>query len=194
MFFLRDLLNRLDQCVLTAEDIEQIETQRAKYGPAVYDYIHPWAESFAPNGSAWHQSSKFVPFPVLDPRLFDLAVDFWLDPDAALFKAFRRLETIVAERLSASGFDARDMPASKLFPAAFNRPDSLLTWPDQSQGEVIGRSNLFVGTYSAYRNARAHREAPKNQNGALLELLAINHLYLLERSAVERDSGERSAE
>ena len=183
----KDLLDRLDRCLLTAGDLGQIETTRPKFGPDVYDYVHPYVATFAPNGSAWHASRPSIPYAVLDPRLFDLAVDFWIDPDAALMKAFRKLETIVAECLLASGVDSNDMPASKLFPGAFNKSDGPLIWRDLSSGEVVGRINLFVGTYSAYRNARVHREGEMDEQQALIELLAVNHLYLLERHAVERE-------
>ncbi|MBM2578180.1 hypothetical protein JQC91_17875 [Jannaschia sp. Os4] len=182
-----DLLDRLDRCVLTTDDLRQIESTRPTYGPDVYDYVHPYVTSFAPEGSAWHASQASIPYAVLDPRLFDLAVDFWVDPDAALMKAFRKLETIIAERLLANGIDPNDMPASKLFPVAFNRPDGPLTWRDLSSGEVVGRVNLFVGTYSAYRNARVHREGEVDEQQALIELLAVNHLFLLEGRAVERE-------
>ena len=181
-----DLLDRLDRCALTDADLKRIEGARPTFGPDVYDYIHPFEDTLDAGGATWHASAPSIPYAVLDPRLFDLALDFWADPDAALLKAFRRLETIVARRLEAGGVDPADKPGSKLFAAAFNEPNGHLTWPQAPSSVVSGRVSLFTGTYMAYRNARAHREGRIDERDALIELLAVNHLYLSEAQAVAR--------
>ena len=47
---------------------------------------------------------------------------------------------------------------SKLFKKAFLGDKAALIWPDLDSGESVGRANLFIATYSAFRNPRAHRE------------------------------------
>lgn len=74
------------------------------------------------------------------------------------------------------------MTGAKLFASAFGGDSPKLTWPDIDPGERQGRANLFIGSVTAHRNVRAHREAIEaSRSDELSEFLLLNHLYRLER-------------
>jgi len=182
-----DLLHRLDLCVLTEGDLAWLVRQRPKHGPAIYDYIHPFDRNEFGREALWRGRPPVIPFPAIDERLLDLAIGFWGDPDAALMKAFRRLEEIVRDRLAAAGMEVDGKTGAKLFATAFHGDDAPLTWPGVPDSEKVGRANLFAATFAMFRNARAHREDIDDPDRAVLELLAVNQLYRLEGMAVSRD-------
>jgi hypothetical protein len=76
--------------------------------------------------------------------------------------------------------------SAKLFSRVFTGKDAVLTWDVPDEGERNGRINLFTGTYMAYRNPSAHREAPKSE--LLAEFLLLNQLYRLESEAVKTET------
>ncbi|RYG57725.1 MAG: hypothetical protein EON56_01805 [Alphaproteobacteria bacterium] len=69
---------------------------------------------------------------------------------------------------------------------AFQGENSRLAWEGVEQAEQNGRAQLFVGTYLAYRNRRAHRELQQHVDDALPELLLLNHLFVLEGKSITR--------
>jgi hypothetical protein len=111
----------------------------------------------------------------------DLALDFWNSPDNGLLVAYRRLEDIVRERTAIKHYGA------KLFSQAFNPGDGALMWEHIDDGERAGKMQLFIGTYGAHRNRRAHKELQTHSGELLAEFLLLNHLYCLERDAVDRE-------
>lgn len=171
----QDLLARLDMSALTHHDLDAIN--KAKHVPArrLNDYIAERDWERARSGGAWAEFPPVVPFMVIDLRIADLARDFWADPDARLFTAWRRLEDRIRERIRSHDHGA------KLFSAAFLGEKSVLAWPDIDSGEQTGRANVFTGAYSAYRNPRAHRELEHDTAAQLGELLVVNQLYRWER-------------
>lgn len=110
----------------------------------------------------------------------DLAITFWNSPDAQLFTAYRRLEDRIRERLGIGEIGA------KLCSTAFYPPGRLY-WPGIENGEQVGRANLFIGAFTAYRNPRAHRQLKEPPASQLTEFLLVNQLYRLEGEAVIRD-------
>jgi hypothetical protein len=131
------------------------------------------------DGTLWRDEfPPVIPFAAIDPRIMDLALDFWKHSDNSLLGGYRRLEDIVRARTGIAHH------GTKLFSQAFNPDSGALTWTDSDDGERAGRLQLFTGTYAAHRNPRAHRE-PKDRSAALLnEFLLLNHLYVLERYSV----------
>jgi len=127
-----------------------------------------------------------IPFLLIDPRIHDLAVDFFLNPDSTLTRAYRRLEEIVRKRTGLAG------EGQKLFSAAFHVDSSPLTWDVPDINEAKGRAQLFVAVFAAFRNARAHREIDVGESVELRELLLVNELYRLEGEALTRDELERN--
>ena len=69
--------------------------------------------------------------------------------------------------------------------AAFLGNTAKLTWHLDETSESLGRGNLFVGAFMAYRNHRAHREPMNEPAYALDEFLLLNHLFCLERQALD---------
>jgi uncharacterized protein (TIGR02391 family) len=144
------------------------------------DYLHGVHDDLEEKGGLWNEFEPVIPFAIIDRRLVDIAKDFWSNPDEKLMTAVRRLEDVVRKRTSSA------VHGTKLFSQAFHPNDGRLGWPTLDPGEQTGRMNLFVGTYMAYRNPRAHCEPIHNRKGALLEFLLINHLYCLEHEAIDR--------
>lgn len=129
-----------------------------------------------------------IPFGLLDSRLVDIAVNFFHDPDANLYKAFRRLETLVVSRSGLKGENGL-----KLFQKAFLHDDSPLHWNDVCKAETVSKVDLFKGVFGTYRNSRFHREPDEDHIRACVrELMLINELYHLESLAVKRSLQQRT--
>jgi hypothetical protein len=178
----KTVLARLDQSALTVVDLDNIESSKTIRPRRLWDYIF---EKDAPNIKAknpWSSRRTVLPFSIIDPRIADLALQFWDDPDGVLLKIHRRLETIIRDRISHLK-DNEEVTGSRLFSAAFNGDKPPLAWPNVGMSECKGRANLFIGISSAYRNPRAHREASGNSQDQLSEFLLVNHLYRLESEA-----------
>ena len=54
----------------------------------------------------------------------------------------------------------------------------------------MNRPAELIGTFMAYRNPRSHREVRDYRTGQLAEFLLLNHLYCLEREAIEATVGD----
>ena len=115
-----------------------------------------------------------IPLALVDPRIFDLALSFWTEPDAKLFAGYRRLEGIVRERTDI------DEHGQRLFVKAFGGDDAPLYWKGVSGGEQDGRVGFFSAAFKAYRNPRAHRESDEGPKHLLDEFLVLNHLFRLD--------------
>jgi hypothetical protein len=174
-----EVIERLDESSLTRADIEAIDAAEAVRPSRWYDYIFEDDFKRGKNGTLWQKFPLVIPFAVIDGRLADLALSFWEDPDNRLLTGYRRLEDIVRNRT------AVDEHGAKLFSQAFAPKGGRLTWKDVSEGERAGRMTLFTGTYTAYRNPRAHRESKHKGEKLLEEFLLLNHLYRLEKEASE---------
>jgi hypothetical protein len=180
-------MTRLDRSALTSRDLELCNT-----GPVVRpsrwgdDYIEARDFDRAHHGKLWRQFPAVLPYSVIDPRLADLARDFWDRPDHCLTIGYRRLEDSVRTR---SGLTDH---GQKLFHAAFEPAKGKLAWPTPHRAERVGRRELFTGVFGAYRNPRQHREHP--QSDALAEFLLLNHLFRLEAEAVPFDEAPALAE
>jgi uncharacterized protein Ymh len=173
------LLDRLDHSALTIADVENITTAHAVRPGRWFEYILDRHEEQGRNGTLWQEFPPVVPFSIIDHRIMDLARNFWEDPDSNLLRGYRRLEDLVRERTDLNE------SSTKLFSRVFIGKDAVLTWTVADESERIGRANLFVGTFMAYRNPRAHQENPKTE--LLAEFLLLNHLYQLEREAVNAE-------
>ena len=180
----QDLIDRLDQSALTEQDLAFLEAARPGRSNRVYDYILPDHWDCEDIGGLWREFPFAIPFAVIDSRITDLAITFWQRPDEKLMTGYRRLEDIVRARIGADEYGA------KLFSVAFVGPTSKLRWTDVDGGEQTGRASLFTGTFMAYRNPRAHREPANRPDKQLTEFLLLNHLFVLERDAVDREAAE----
>lgn len=177
-------LHRLNSSALTFGDLERVDAARPIRPRRLWQYvIDRHAER---DINPWRQLVPVMPLSLIDGRLAELARTFWDDPDTALLKAHRRLETIVRDRVAVIAADATSAVGAKLYGLAFNGEDAPLRWPCATLSERQGRASLFIGTAMAYRNARAHGEADGNPSEQLAEFLLVNHLFRLEGEARPR--------
>jgi Protein of unknown function (Hypoth_ymh) len=178
----RSLLDKIDDSALTKSDLKRVKKMRYVRPSRWYDYVSECDFERAREGTLWREEfPPVIPFALIDPRIMDLALDFWNSPDNGLLVAYRRLEDIVRERAAIKQHGA------KLFSQAFDTRDGALTWEHVDDGERTGRIQLFIGTYGAHRNRRAHKELQTHSGELLAEFLLLNHLYCLERDAVEHE-------
>lgn len=173
------MMNKLNNSSLNDNDIDLIFKGKIIRPIRLHDYIYPFRKEVLDTYSPKHYYPLELPYSIIDDRIFDLALAFKQDPDSALTKAYKRLEDIVRER---TGLNEH---STKLFSQAFNTSNAPLTWLVPDKSEVVGRANLFLGTYQAFRNARTHREKlEENLVHQYREFLMINELYLLEAEAI----------
>jgi hypothetical protein len=174
----QEFINRLDSSALTRIDLEMLKRSEPCRPSRWHDYVREGHFEHARKGMLWQEEfPPVIPFAMIDGRIFDLALSFWDNPDSNLLRGYRRLEDIVRER---TGLDEH---GSKLFSHAFNPSDGVLTWRNIDDGERSGRMQLFIGTYNAHRNRRAHIELGGHNTELLAEFLLLNHLYRLEKDS-----------
>lgn len=182
-----NLLERLDHSALNSADMQGINTARRIRPWRWIDYIWEQHRHSADTGTLWQDRSPTIPYPIIDPRLLDNALTFWDDPDSCLLKGYRLLEDILRDRTNHTGH------GTKLFAAVFSsNTSSMLTWPDIEDNELEGRRMLFIGTFKAYRNRRAHKVFHSDESSQLEELLLLNHLFKLESQAIDADIDQRT--
>jgi hypothetical protein len=174
----RELMERLDASGLTKKDIDGIEAARPVRPSRWYDYVLDRHSDQEDAGRVWWDFDPVIPLGLVDPRLVDLAMNFRERPGDCLRNGYCRLEDIVRSRTGLQEHGQR------LFSQAFG-PGGKLEWAGAVDGEHTGRMQLFVATYMAYRNPRAHRETP-DAGDMYGEFLLLNHLYGLEALAVAR--------
>jgi Protein of unknown function (Hypoth_ymh) len=176
----RSLLEKIDDSALTKSDFKKIKKTRHVRPSRWHDYVSERDFERAREGTLWREEfPAVIPFALIDARIMDLARDFWNSPDNSLLVGYRRLEDIVRERTATKNH------GTKLFSQAFNPGDGALTWEQADDGERAGRMQLFTGTYGAHRNLRAHKEVKTHSEELLGEFLLLNHLYCLERDAID---------
>jgi hypothetical protein len=171
-----NLLERLDDSMLTSEDIKMLQDPKLAKGAKWHAYVFDDDYEMEKEGRLWRNFPPVIPFSIIDIRLIDLAKLFWDSPDDKLLTGYKRLEDIVRIRA-----DLKEH-GSKLFSQAFIKGP--LGWSDIDEGEKIGRANLFINAYMAHRNPRAHRELEDNSGAQLSEFLLLNHLFILEAQCV----------
>jgi hypothetical protein len=169
-----DLINRLDRSNLTISDLEFIQSSRPIRPNRWHDYVREMHFEKAREGTIWREFPPVMPFGLIDFRITDLALSFWQNTDHALQSGYRRLEDAVRKSTGLKNHGER------LFSGAFMPPDAKLHWKDINESEALGRAQLFIATFKAYRNPRAHRELGGNSYEDLTEFLLLNHLFLLE--------------
>jgi hypothetical protein len=173
----KEVLDRLDESALTKGDLAEIKTTRPVRPIRLYnDYIWPGHFSEEISNEPWKEFPPVIPFAIVDNRIRDLATSFWDDPDKKLMDGYRRLEDILRDQTG-----LKDV-GSTLFTKIFLKAQ-LLTWEGIDAGERVGRAQLFVGAYQAYRNPRAHHEDKHHDYEQLSEFLLLNHLFKLQKEA-----------
>ncbi|MCY1523989.1 hypothetical protein D9M68_589040 [compost metagenome] len=172
------VMDRILSATLTQQDLMNLESSIKVLPSRLYDYAYDVGMHSRPPAAALRSFEPIIPFGIIDDRIADLAIHFFKDTNAQLLTGYSRLESLIRNRTGLSG------AGSKLFSAAFRGSPPLLGWPDIDPNEQAGRANLFISVFQAYRNRRAHNELTADQKHDLAELLLLNNLYLLERTAV----------
>jgi hypothetical protein len=172
------LIRRIDDAALTVVDLEAILGSPEIRPTRWYGYIYAVHNDRRDRAVVWGQFPAVMPWQVIDPRITDLAKAFFENADNAILTGFRRLEDLVRTRTGS------DEHGGKLFSQAFLGESSKLHWPKIASSEQTGRGQIFTGTFSAFRNPRAHQEV--HGGDSLAEFLALNLMYRLESSAVDR--------
>lgn len=176
-----EVLESVDKGCLTKEQLAKLESTPRVLPVKFYDYIIGSSIEY------YQQFNKYLfpyilPLAIIDTRIMDLAKTLRDEPDARLFTGYRRLEDAVREK---SGL--KNEVSTKLFSKAFTGDESILIWQSAEKSENKGLAQLFVGTYMAYRNKRAHKEQDDSNEIVIREFLLLNELFLLEAKSVLRD-------
>jgi len=176
-----EIHERLELMQLTASDLATIEKAKRR---SVYqaDYLSERDYEDAEKGRLWlRRVDPIIPLALIAPPLADLVPGFAANPDHALLTGYRRLEDAVRA--------ASDLTETKrLMSAAFLGPNAPLGWPEIDSGAQEGRAQLFVATYMAFRNQRAHREQTRASfTNDVREFLLLNLLFDLLGSATRKE-------
>jgi len=175
----KGVMDHLSKSALTIGDLAEIQATRPIHPVRFYnDYL--WEEHYKDKDEPWKEFPPVIPFAIVDNRIRDLATSFWDDPDKKLMDGYRRLEDLIREQTGSKA------SGSTLFNKIFLGDKPILSWEDIDGGERAGRANLFVGAYLAYRNPRAHHEKKPDKREQLSEFLLLNHLYKLQKEAVQK--------
>lgn len=176
------VLQDLNRSRLRAADLDEILTLEPVRPMRWHEYIYAvTAATRSAFADVRRASPALLPLAVFDARIGDLVLRFREDPDDALHKGYRRLEDAVRERTRLHGESG-----SSLMSRAFQGDSSHLHWPRIGSTEQKGRGNLFAGAFMAFRNRRAHRELPVDEDQAVREFLLLNELFRLEAESVQR--------
>ena len=174
------IIEKIDGARLTYSELKKIEESRPVRPARWYDYIYVYKNEFKNKLKLWGKFPNVIPYSIIDLRLFDLAITFWEAPDDKILSGYRKLEDIVRSRCDI------EEHGTKLFSKAYMGNSSILYWPDINSVEEAGRANLFIGTFGAFRNRRAHKELNENSRNQLSEFLALNQLFQLESESLLR--------
>lgn len=182
----QELLDRLNASSLTQADLVYLQRLHPVRPLQWYRYIWDDHRQARDAGKLWHRFPDIIPYSIVEPRLTDLALAFWANPDDALLRAYRRLEDRLRGRTGSAESGTR------LFSDAFMPPNGPLIWADVPEAEQRSRAQLFIHAYATHRNPRAHRELDQDSPEHLQEFLVVNLLYRLEAQAQERALAENT--
>lgn len=193
-----DLMERLSYSALTNSDIESTMANRPVRPQRWYDYIYDVSPIPGHASTVWQSLEPVLPLALLDPRLVPMARSLPEQPDKAILDGFRLLEDCVRSRARL------DEHGTKLFQLAFGGDKSVLIWSRLSaiedgpaepipSSEQNGRMQLFCGAFQAFRNPRAHHSPDDDCREAMRQFMVLNHLFLLEATAVDRVNPNNAA-
>jgi hypothetical protein len=170
------LFNKINRNTLNNKDFETLAKS-----PNVRPYR---IQEYGYNKNKYNIESKLplpIPLRLIDHRIRDLAINFWTDPGEKITTGFKRLETLIKQRINT------EESSSSIFARAFMGKSSTLQWQELNPEEQKGIGNLFIGAYQGFRNPRAHREIFVSEEDALSEFFTLNHLFRLENKAKIRE-------
>lgn len=178
-----ELFERLCARAATQNELQRILKLRRKPVSDVFRYVPRENLDSEAMKLAWRDLPINIPLPMIDVRLFDVAIAFWDDPDSLLSKAYRRLEDSVRDK---TGFNSSNDHGARLFSRAFGNDKSPFVWLVNGE-ETTCYAPLFTAAFTGFRNNRAHRDPGYESDKSVAgELLLLNMLYLLEAQVMPR--------
>lgn len=182
----KEIIERIDNSALTRKDVEAVNSIRSVRPLRWYGYILESHRKAKEDGTLFQKIRPILPLGIVDPRILDLALSFWDDPNSRILKAFSRLEELIRKRTAIKEVGA------KLFQEAFDIERGKLGWKNLERSEQVGRIQLFAGAYMVHRNPRAHKDIEKEaEENQVSEFLLVNHLFRLEKEAKSRRGNRR---
>ncbi len=125
-------MERLDQSRLTEADASAIVGATSVRPSRWGEYILDRHDTGYRDGSFWREVEPVVPYPLIDARIFDLALAFKQNPNDAILTGYRMLEELLRQRTGSSEH------GHKLVTRAFVGEKSALHWNLVDQGEHEG--------------------------------------------------------
>jgi hypothetical protein len=177
----RTILEKINSSHLSESDLNKIESSDPVGALRWHEYIYDYMEHYSDKENLLNRFPAVIPFSIIDSRLFDLSMSFWDAPDDKIFTGYKRLEEAIRNRCKL------DEHGSSLFKKAFLGDNSILSWPNLTSGEAVGRANLFIAMYGGFRNRRAHKEIEDDPKSVLAEFLTLNQLFRLEALSKARE-------
>jgi hypothetical protein len=169
-----ELMERIERSSLTNADLAQIGSCQRVRPMRWHEYIYDVYGPRENRPDPWSHFSPVMPLGLIDPRLRDIAKTFNERPDEALLMGFRRLEDLLRRRVGSTEV------GTKLVSQCLLGDAPMLRWKGSEPGEQVGRAQLFVAAFKAFRNPRAHRELDTPDRELWHEFLLLNHLFCLE--------------
>ncbi|MGB5685729.1 MAG: TIGR02391 family protein [Candidatus Electrothrix sp.] len=177
----RNILEKINSGHLSNSELKNIEKAKPVIPPRLRKYIYDHDKNLLNEEAVLERFPLVIPFSIIDPRLFDLALSFWDAPGDKIFTGYKRLEDAIREHCHLDEY------GNNLFKKAFLGENSILHWPDLTPGEAVGRANLFIAMYGGFRNRRAHKEVIEDPKSELEEFLTLNLLFRLESRSEKRN-------
>lgn len=98
-----DMLERSHLSGLTASDLRRLRDAEGRF-PRFSKYAGEKDFERQIDGTLWRNLPPVIPLAIIDPRLADLALNFWEGPDDALRTGFARLEDVVRKRTGLTNY------------------------------------------------------------------------------------------
>lgn len=179
----KEFLSRLDASGLTKGDLKLIEKPESAQAVKWGEYVLKEHLDLKLNETLNQKVPPILPLGLIEPRLLDLAIKFRESPDEKIFRGYKRLEDIVRNRTG-----LQEEHGTKLFSKSFRDEESVLNWPGIDKAEQKGRAKLFIGTFMAFRNPKAHREQQQSLSDQISEFILLNKLFHLEAESILREN------
>jgi hypothetical protein len=183
----QDLFERLCSGLVTWEGLSRVCKRRRRPISRIFRYVTRESLGHDQMRRHWQAVPVNIPLPLMDSRILDVAMRFWIDPDGLLAKGYRRLEDVVRKR---GGLNGANDHGARLFSRAFGNDKSPLVWRVNDEDSIC-YAPLFTATFLGFRNARAHRDPGfESEHALVLELLQLNQLFILEAQLVPRAASD----
>jgi hypothetical protein len=169
----RSFFKRVNAALIRMKDLVYLNKLKA-CKPLSYDrFVSLNQMNAAFEHQVWSKLKEPIPYALFDTRIADLVQEYREKPNDALLTGYKRLENILQAKFITKSFGLN------LIKEIMDKKNSIWT-PGISEGVQKGRSLLFQGCFSSFRNELAHNEFVHVEYG-LSEFLLLNLLFLYEK-------------